>query len=79
MPLNGNIYLINEGYYNHFPNGIKKYIKYCQVDDKNTQRPYTSRYTGSMVADLHRSLIKGGIFMYPVTARAPGGKLRLVY
>jgi len=79
IPMDGTIYSINEGYYNHFPDGIKKYIKYCQVEDEKTQRPYTSRYTGSMVADLHRSLIKGGIFMYPVTAQAPKGKLRLVY
>ncbi len=79
MPVDGNIYSINEGYYNHFPNGIKKYIKYCQVEDEKSHRPYISRYTGSMVADLHRSLIKGGIFIYPVTARAPNGKLRLVY
>ncbi|WP_158827524.1 class 1 fructose-bisphosphatase [Mucilaginibacter lacusdianchii] len=79
MPKDGNIYSINEGYYTHFPDGIKKYIKYCQVEDKPTNRPYTSRYTGSMVADLHRSLIKGGIFIYPMTAQAPSGKLRLVY
>lgn len=79
IPVDGNIYSINEGYYTHFPDGIKKYIKYCQVEDEKTRRPYTSRYTGSMVADLHRSLIKGGIFMYPITAHAPNGKLRLVY
>jgi fructose-1,6-bisphosphatase I len=79
MPSKGYIYSINEGYYNHFPTGIKKYIKYCQVEDESSSRPYTSRYTGSMVADLHRSLIKGGIFMYPVTSQAPAGKLRLVY
>ena len=79
MPANGTIYSINEGYYNHFPDGIKKYIKYCQIEDENTQRPYALRYTGSMVADLHRSLIKGGVFIYPVTAKAPEGKLRLVY
>ncbi|MFD1257654.1 class 1 fructose-bisphosphatase [Mucilaginibacter terrae] len=79
IPKDGYIYSINEGYYMHFPDGIKKYIKYCQVEDEKTHRPYTSRYTGSMVADLHRSLIKGGIFMYPITAHAPNGKLRLVY
>lgn len=79
VPKDGNIYSINEGYYAHFPDGIKKYIKYCQVEDDATRRPYTSRYTGSMVADIHRTLIKGGIFMYPITAQAPNGKLRLVY
>lgn len=79
IPQDGVIYSINEGYYAHFPDGVKKYIKYCQVEDKPTSRPYTSRYTGSMVADLHRNMIKGGIFIYPLTAPAPKGKLRLVY
>jgi fructose-1,6-bisphosphatase I len=79
IPKNGTIYSINEGYYTHFPDGVKKYIKYCQVEDDATHRPYTSRYTGSMVADLHRNMIKGGIFIYPCTAQARKGKLRLVY
>jgi fructose-1,6-bisphosphatase I len=79
IPKEGTIYSINEGYYIHFPDGVKKYIKYCQVEDTKTNRPYTSRYIGSMVADVHRNLIKGGIFIYPVTANAPNGKLRLVY
>lgn len=79
IPKDGVIYSINEGYYAHFPDGVKKYIKYCQVEDAKTSRPYTSRYIGSMVADIHRNLIKGGIFIYPVTAHAPKGKLRLVY
>jgi len=79
IPEDGVIYSINEGYYVHFPDGVKKYIKYCQVEDAKTNRPYTSRYIGSMVADVHRNLIKGGIFIYPVTASAPTGKLRLVY
>jgi fructose-1,6-bisphosphatase I len=79
MPQNGVIYSINEGNYVHFPDGVKKYIKYCQVEDIETKRPYTSRYIGSMVADLHRNLIKGGIFIYPSTAASPNGKLRLVY
>jgi fructose-1,6-bisphosphatase I len=79
IPKEGTIYSINEGYYVHFPQGVKDYIKYCQVEDKATSRPYTSRYIGSMVADLHRNLIKGGIFIYPQTSSAPNGKLRLVY
>jgi fructose-1,6-bisphosphatase I len=79
MPKNGVIYSINEGNYVHFPQGVKSYIKYCQVEDEATHRPYSSRYIGSMVADVHRNLIKGGIFIYPVTASAPKGKLRLVY
>jgi fructose-1,6-bisphosphatase I len=76
IPDDGIIYSINEGYYSHFPDGVKKYIKYCQVEDTKTNRPYTSRYIGSMVADLHRNMIKGGIFIYPLTAAAPNGKLR---
>jgi fructose-1,6-bisphosphatase I len=79
IPDTGYIYSINEGNYVHFPEGVKKYIKYCQVEDEPSQRPYTSRYIGSMVADLHRNLIKGGIYIYPTTSSAPKGKLRLVY
>jgi fructose-1,6-bisphosphatase I len=75
----GNIYSINEGNYVHFPAGVKKYIKYCQVEDKETNRPFVSRYIGSGVADFHRNLIKGGIYIYPTTAKSPNGKLRLLY
>lgn len=79
VPDDGIIYSINEGNYVHFPEGVKKYIKYAQVEDLATNRPYTSRYIGSMVADVHRNLIKGGIYMYPTTAASPNGKLRLLY
>ncbi|RYE55660.1 MAG: class 1 fructose-bisphosphatase, partial [Sphingobacteriales bacterium] len=79
IPEDGTIYSINEGNYVHFPEGVKKYIKYAQVEDLATKRPYTSRYIGSMVADIHRNLIKGGIYLYPTTAASPNGKLRLLY
>ena len=79
IPDNGAIYSINEGNYVHFPEGVKKYLKYCQIEDATTLRPYISRYIGSMVADIHRNMIKGGIFIYPTTSSAPNGKLRLVY
>ena len=79
IPEDGKIYSINEGNYVHFPDGVKKYLKYAQVEDKASNRPYTSRYIGSMVADIHRNLIKGGIYMYPTTAGSPNGKLRLMY
>ncbi len=79
IPDNGKIYSINEGNYVHFPEGVKKYLKYCQIEDADTLRPYISRYIGSMVADIHRNMIKGGIFIYPTTSSAPNGKLRLVY
>lgn len=79
FPEYGNIYSINEGNYIKFPDGVKKYIKYCQVRDEETNRPYTSRYIGSLVADFHRNMIKGGIYIYPTTESAPDGKLRLLY
>jgi fructose-1,6-bisphosphatase I len=78
-PEDGSIYSVNEGNYIHFPDGVKKYIKYCQEKDKDSGRPYTSRYIGSLVADFHRNLLKGGIFLYPQNETAPNGKLRLVY
>jgi fructose-1,6-bisphosphatase I len=79
IPSSGKIYSINEGNYIKFPQGIKSYIKYCQEEDRETNRPYTSRYIGSMVADIHRNLLLGGIFIYPHTAAQPNGKLRLMY
>jgi fructose-1,6-bisphosphatase I len=78
-PQNGRIYSINEGNYIKFPQGVKMYIKYCQERDKETDRPYTSRYIGSLAADFHRNLLSGGIFMYPETESMPEGKLRLLY
>ncbi|CAG0907227.1 unnamed protein product [Cyprideis torosa] len=78
-PVEGKIYSINEGNYIHFPLGVKKYLKYCQEEHEETQRPYSSRYIGSLVADFHRNLLKGGIFMYPSTSANPDGKLRLLY
>lgn len=78
-PTTGKCYSINEGYYLKFPIGVKKYIKFCQEIVPEDNRPYTSRYIGSLVADFHRNLLKGGIFIYPSTAQAPNGKLRLLY
>lgn len=77
FPEDGEIYSVNEGNYLDFPNGIKKYIKYCQAEQDN--RPYTSRYIGSLVSDFHRNMIKGGIYMYPKSTKNPKGKLRLLY
>lgn len=78
-PDRGKIYSINEGNYVKFPEGVKQYIKYCQQRDEGTDRPYTSRYIGSLVADFHRNLLKGGIYIYPPTESSPNGKLRLIY
>jgi len=79
IPKKSKIYSINEGNYKYWHPGLKKYIKYLQEEDITTERPYSSRYVGSMVADIHRSLLYGGIFMYPADSRSPMGKLRLMY
>lgn len=78
-PATGRIYSVNEGNYVGFPDGIKKFIKYCQENDPATRRPYASRYIGSLVSDVHRNMLKGGIFLYPPSESYPSGKLRLVY
>lgn len=79
VPEDGNIFSINEGNNVYFEKGVLKYIDYCKQEDKSSNRPYSARYIGSMVADFHRNLIKGGIFMYPETRKNPEGKLRLLY
>lgn len=79
IPESGSIYSINEGYFEKFEEPIRKYIKYAKEVDKQTKRPYKARYIGSLVADFHRNLLKGGIFIYPATQDAPSGKLRLLY
>lgn len=76
-PENGRIYSVNEGNYTHFPQGVKDYIKYCQMEEGD--RPYTSRYIGSLVSDFHRNMIKGGIYLYPKSSVNNNGKLRLLY
>ena len=73
IPVSGKIYSINEGNYEKFPVGVKKYIKYCQEKDTRHGRPYTSRYIGSLVADFHRNMLKGGIYIYPETDSHPHG------
>ncbi len=78
-PKNGKMYSINEGNYNSFELGLKKYIKWMQREDEATNRPYSTRYIGSFVSDFHRNLLKGGIYIYPATAKSPEGKLRLMY
>ncbi len=78
-PENGKIYSINQGNTSKFDDGMKAYLDYCMESKKEEGRPYSHRYIGSMVADLHRTLIKGGIFMYPADKSSPKGKLRLQY
>jgi fructose-1,6-bisphosphatase I len=72
-PEHGRIYSINEGNWNDFPQGIRTYINDAR------QRRLTARYIGSLVADFHRNLLKGGIYLYPPTVKTPSGKLRLLY
>jgi fructose-1,6-bisphosphatase I len=72
-PKDGNIYSINEGTSNLFEAGLIKYIEMCK------KRQFSARYIGSLVADFHRNLLKGGIYIYPATSKSPKGKLRLLY
>lgn len=78
-PETGKFYSINHGNFFQYQNCVKKYIERCQNKTPEEGGPYTQRYIGSMVADVHRNLIKGGIFMYPLTKDKPKGKLRLLY
>jgi len=78
-PVSGRIYSVNHGNFFQYDEGVKQYITGCQKKNITTGGPYTQRYIGSMVADVHRNLIKGGIFMYPATTEKPNGKLRLLY
>lgn len=78
-PPTGKFYSVNHGNFFQYNEGVRKYIDGCQRKTKENGGPYTQRYIGSMVADVHRNLIKGGIFMYPGTIEKPGGKLRLLY
>jgi fructose-1,6-bisphosphatase I len=75
----GKIYSVNHGNFFQYSDTVQKYITLCQKKDKTNGGPYTQRYIGSMVADVHRNLVKGGIFMYPGTTGKPKGKLRLLY
>lgn len=78
-PLDGKIYSLNEGNFYKSSEGVQNYVKYAQEIDPATNRPLTGRYIGSLVADFHRNLLKGGIYIYPSTQSAPQGKLRLLY
>jgi len=78
-PEQGYMYSVNEGNYNSFELGLKKYIKWMQREDKATKRPYSTRYIGSFASDFHRNLLKGGIYIYPANKTNPEGKLRLMY
>jgi fructose-1,6-bisphosphatase I len=79
IPGKGKIYSVNEGNYHRWSEGMKKYIQFLCEEDKSTERPYSARYVGSLVGDIQRTLLYGGIFMYPADTKHPEGKLRLMY
>ncbi|UCE62464.1 MAG: class 1 fructose-bisphosphatase [Phycisphaerales bacterium] len=76
MPPAGKMYSVNEAYFAQFPKGVQEYLKWAKSDEAGG---YALRYIGSLVADFHRTLLRGGVFLYPPTKKAPGGKLRLLY
>jgi fructose-1,6-bisphosphatase I len=78
-PEDGKIYSINHGNFFEYDTKVQQYINQCQRNPKEKGGAYSNRYIGSMVADVHRNLIKGGIFMYPASTNNPNGKLRLMY
>lgn len=79
FPENGAIYSINEGNALNFSEGLNNYITTCKSHKTRLGKPYKARYVGSLVADFHRNLLKGGVFIYPSYEGAPNGKLRVLY
>lgn len=79
IPKRSKTYSINEGNYHKWTGGLRKYIDELKSFDKDKGRPYAARYVGSLVADFHRNLLYGGLFMYPGDSKNPNGKLRLLY
>jgi fructose-1,6-bisphosphatase I len=79
IPQKGKVYSVNEGNYHRWPSGTQKYLDYLKGDDKVTGRPYSGRYSGCLVADVHRIMLGGGVYLYPGETAKPEGKLRLMY
>jgi fructose-1,6-bisphosphatase I len=79
IPERGAIYSINEGNEAKWSAGVRDWVRWLKTPDKANGRPYSSRYIGTLVADFHRTLLKGGIFAYPADDKNPHGKLRLLY
>jgi fructose-1,6-bisphosphatase I len=78
-PERGQVYSVNEGNYFKWDDGVKRYVDWLKIDDEATGRPYSARYIGSLVADFHRNLMYGGIYLYPGDRKNPNGKLRVLY
>ena len=79
IPKKGGLYSVNEGNFSRWTDGVKRWNSFMKEVDKDSGRPYSHRYVGSLVADAHRTLLKGGIFAYPADTKSPKGKLRLLY
>jgi len=79
MPARGPYYAANEGHIREWEEGPRRFVEWLREADVATGRPYSTRYSGALVADFHRVLLKGGIYLYPATAKSPHGKLRLLY
>jgi len=79
IPSNGKIYSLNQGNLSKFESVSQRFIEWCIAHDKSTSRPYSLRYIGAMVADMHRTFLKGGVFLYPAAKGETRGKLRLLY
>ena len=79
MPARGKVYSANEGNYAKWPRGVQRFVDYLREKDAATGRPYASRYSGCLVADVHRFLTSGGVYLYPGEISKPEGKLRLMY
>ncbi len=79
IPEKGKIYSVNEGNALQMPEGVQRYLQHCKSSETLTGKPYSLRYIGSLIGDFHRNFLKGGLFLYPPTASAPQGKLRLLY
>jgi fructose-1,6-bisphosphatase I len=79
IPRKGSIYSTNEGNFERWSPAVQRYIRWLKQEDRATERPYSQRYIGSLVADVHRTMLYGGIYLYPGDTKNPQGKLRLVY
>jgi fructose-1,6-bisphosphatase I len=79
IPARGQVYAVNEGNMQKWPDGTRKFLEYVKAADKQTGRPYSARYSGCLVADVHRVLLGGGLYLYPAEVDKPEGKLRLLY
>lgn len=79
IPTKGTIYSVNEGNFGRWGSGAQRFVQHLKQEDKSTGRPYSLRYVGSLVADVHRTLLYGGIYFYPGDTKNPDGKLRLMY